>query len=234
MTDPIDPQLDGAAGASDESPLASGSNLDQIMPVVLFFVLFNVAGIIPAVLASTAWSLKAAWSRHQRGIGIGWWIPTVAIYLLVRAAITLAAEREWVDFGVSSEAVYFGIGFATKFLIGFAVAGTILVGKPVLAWAIPKVVSLPAAVLDDPRYHRVMANATWLIVVYEIGSAVWDIWLYNNSGFNVFFLARGGVNFVISFALIMVGLLYIDRGLEPIEEYPGMTELLEAQTGGRS
>jgi len=227
MTDTDDAQQRPSPSAG----LGGGSNLDQIMPVVLFFVLFNTAGIIPAVLASTAWSLKAAWSRHQRGLGIGWWIPTVAVYLLVRAAITIAAERELIDFGISSEAVFFGIGFVTKFLIGIAVAITILVGKPVLAWAIPKVVDIPQAVINDPRYAKVMANATWLIVVYEVGSAIWDIWLFNNSGFNVFFLARGGVNFVISFGLIIIGLLYIDKGLEPIEEYPGITELLEAQTG---
>ena len=46
---------------SDERPtptgLAGGSNLDQLMPVVLFFVLFNTVGIIWAVLAATAWSI---------------------------------------------------------------------------------------------------------------------------------------------------------------------------------
>ncbi len=38
---------------SDDRPtptgLAGGSNLDQLMPVVLFFVLFNLVGIIWAV-----------------------------------------------------------------------------------------------------------------------------------------------------------------------------------------
>ena len=34
---------------------SGGSNLDQLMPVALFFVLFNVWGIIPAVVAAPAW-----------------------------------------------------------------------------------------------------------------------------------------------------------------------------------
>ncbi len=218
---------------TDTSPaptgLRGGSNLDQLMPVALFFVLFNVWGIIPAVIAATAWSIKAAIGRRRRGLNIGWWLPGVTIYLLVRAAITIAVEEELVDFGISSEAVYFGIGFATKFLIGIAVAVTILVGKPFLAWAVPKVVQLPAAVVADPRYKRVMANASWIIVLYEVGSAIWDVWLFNNSGFNLFFLARSGTNFAISFVLITIGLMYIDRGLEPIEEYPGINNLLESQ-----
>ena len=39
-------------------PLAGGSNIDQFMPVLLFFVLFNTVNIIAAVLAATAWSIK--------------------------------------------------------------------------------------------------------------------------------------------------------------------------------
>ena len=204
-----------------------GSNLDQLMPVLLFFVLFNTVGIIPAVLAATAWSIKAAIGRRKRGLEIGWWLPTITTYLLARAAVTVAVERELVDFGISSEAVYFGIGFVTKFLVGIAVAVTILAGRPLLAWVIPKVVDLHQNVLDDPRYHRTMSNASWIIVAYECGSAIWDVWLFNNSGFNLFFLARSGTNFVVSFLCITLGLMYIDRSLDPIEEYPGLTNVLE-------
>ena len=125
--------------------------------------------------------------------------------------------------------MYFGIGFATKFLIGLAVAVTILAGRPFLAWAIPKAVALAPEVVTDPRYRRVMANASWIIVFYEVGSAIWDVWLYNNSGFNLFFLARSGTNFAVSFVLVTIGLMYIDRGLEPIDEYPGITDLIERQ-----
>ena len=209
--------------------LSGGSNLDQLMPVLLFFVLFNVWGIIPAVIAATGWSIKAALGRRRRGLTIGWWLPGVTIYLLIRAGITIAVEQELVDFGISSEAVYFGIGFATKFLIGISVAVTILIGRPLLAWAVPMVLRLAPAVLEDPRYRRTMANASWIIVFYEIVSAIWDVWLFNNSGFNLFFLARSGTNFVFAFISITLGLMYIDRGLEPIEEYPGIAEVLESQ-----
>ena len=80
---------------TDTSPgpkgLSGGSNLDQLMPVVLFFVLFNVFdSIIWAVLAATAWSVKAAIGRRNRGLSIGWWLPVVTGYLIVRAAITLS------------------------------------------------------------------------------------------------------------------------------------------------
>jgi len=203
------------------------ANLDQVLPLILFVVLFNLVNILAAVAVATLWSLKAAIARHRRGIGVGWWLPTVTGYLLVRAAVTVAAERAWVDFGVSSEAVYFGIGFATKILIGLAVAATILAGRPLLTWLIPQAIPLAPEVVADPRYFRATANATWLVVAFQLGSSVWDIWLFNNSGVNLFFVARSGVNFMVSFACILVGLLYLDRRLEPIDEYPGLANLLD-------
>ena len=213
--------------------LNGGSNLDQLMPVLLFFVLYNAFdSIVWAVVAATGWSIKAAIGRRRRGLTVGGWLPGVTIYLLIRAGITIAVEQDLVDFGISSEAVYFGIGFVTKFLIGVAVAVTIVIGRPLLAWTIPMVLRLTPAVLEDPRYRRTMANASWIIVFYEIVSASWDVWLFNNSGFNLFFLARSGTNFVFAFICITFALMYIDRGLEPIEEYPGIAEVLESQ--GRS
>ena len=208
--------------------LRGGSNLDQLMPVLLFFLLFNLVNIIAAVIAATAWSIKAALGRKRRGLEIGWWLPGITVYLVVRATITIAVEQEWVDFGISPEAVYFGIGFGTKFLVAIVLAMTILLGKPFLAGAIPKVVTLAPALMADIRYQRTMAHATWMIVAYEALSAVWDVWLFNNSAFNFFFLARTASNFVISFICITAGLMYIDWKLEPIESYPGITHLMES------
>ena len=77
-----------------------------------------------------------------------------------------------------------------------------------------------------------MASASWVIVFYEVVSAIWDVWLFNNSGFNLFFLARSGTNFVFAFICITGALLYVDRKLEPIESYPGLEKMLE--NAGRS
>ena len=209
-------------------PFAGGSNMDQFMPVLLFFVLFNTIGIVAAVIGATAWSIKAAIGRRRRGLDIGWWLPSITIYLIVRAAITILVEREIVDFGISSEAVYFGIGFATKFLVGVVLAVTVLAGRPFLAWAVPKVVHLADDLVADPRYRATMARATWGIVAYEVLSAIWDVWLFNNAGFNFFFLARSATNFVVSFIAITIGLMYIDKRLEPLESYPGLTHVLES------
>jgi hypothetical protein len=207
---------------------AGGNNLDQLMPVVLFFGFrFILDNLVLAVVASMLWSIKAAIGRHRRGLRIGWFLPVVALYLLARAGLTIAVEREWIAVDVSADAVYFGFGIIGKILIGVWCAITIFAGRPLVGWLVPKVVRLPAAVLAHPRYRRAMAGATWVLVAFEILTSIWDIWLYNNSGLGFFFLTRSGVNFVVSFACITGALMYIDRTLDPIPEYPGLTHVLE-------
>lgn len=211
----------------DAKQRRGGGTLDQLMPVLLFIVLYNLVNTVAAVVAATAWSVKAAYSRKARGLPIGKWLPAITAYLLVRAAVTIAAERELVDFGVSSEAVYFGIGIGTKMLIGLAAAATIVAGRPFVAWAARKVADLPESVLADPRFKSAMRNVTWLVAVYEVGSSVWDIWLFNNSGVSLFLVSRSVVNYVVSFVFIMGAMLYLERRLSPIEGFPGLMAILE-------
>jgi hypothetical protein len=230
--DPIDPigPVDAAEAVEEMAPasFSGGHNLDQLMPVVLFFGFRIVLGnLVLAVIASMLWSIKAAIGRYRRGVQIGWFLPGVAIYLLVRAGLTIAVDEGWIDVDVSADAVYFGFGIVGKILIGVWCAITVLAGRPILAWLIPKAVHLPATVIADPRYRRATAGATWVLAAYELLTSIWDIWLYNNSGLGFFFLTRSGVNFVVSFVFITGALMYMDRTLDPVPDYPGLTHVLE-------
>ena len=207
------------------------SNLDQFMPVVLFLVFYNLASTEIAVIAATAWSVKAAYSRRRRGLPIGAWLPAITGYLLVRAAVSIAVEREFVDFGVSAEAVYFGIGIGTKMLVGLAAAVTILAGRPVALWAARRFLQLPETVLRHPSFVSTMRNVTWVITVYEVGSSIWDIWLYNSAGVSLFLITRQVVNFVAAFLLIFGTLVYVDRRFSKIDGCPSLVDLVSRATG---
>lgn len=215
------------------------SQLDQLMPVVLFLVFYNldavqVAGlnnIEVAVIAATAWSIKAAYSRVRRGLPIGKWLPIITAYLVVRAAVAIAVERELVDFGISSEAVYFGIGIGTKMLVGLAAVGTIVVGRPFALWAVRFVPDLPEALRLDRRFVSTLRDVTWVIAFYELGSSVWDIWLYNNSGVSWFVTIRFVANYVVSFVLILATFVYVDRRFSKIEGCPSLVDLMSRATG---
>ena len=220
----------GEPEAVDEPPstFSGGHNLDQLMPVILFFGFRIVLGnLFLAVIASLLWSIKAAIGRHRRGLRVGWFLPGVAVYLLVRAGLTIAVDEGWIETEVSADAVYFGFGIVGKILIGIWCAVTVLAGRPILGWLIPKVVHLPETVIAHPRYRVAMSGATWVLVAFELLTSIWDIWLYNNSGLGFFFLTRSGVNFIVSFVFITGALMYMDRTLDPIPDYPGLTHVLE-------
>ena len=239
VPDVADSSGSGSAGAqSRRIAWGGGSQLDQIMPVVLFLVFYNldriqVAGlsnIEVAVIAATAWSIKAAYSRLRRGLPIGKWLPAITGYLALRAAVSIAVEREWVDFGVSSEAVYFGIGIGTKMLVGLAAVATIIVGKPFALWAVRFVPDLPEALRNDRRFVATLRNVTWVVAFYETGSSVWDIWLYNNSGVTSFVIIRLLGNYAASFVLIFATLIYVERRFSTIEGCPSLVELVSRMT----
>ncbi len=235
----------GAASPTGSAMLQSrrmawgaGSQIDQLMPVVLFLVFYNldavqVGGlnnIEVAVAAATAWSIKAAYSRVRRGLPIGKWLPVITGYLVVRAAVSIAVERELVDFGVSSEAVYFGIGIGTKMLVGLAAAATILAGRPFMLWVARRFLNLPETVQGHPDFVATMQGVTWVIAFYEIGSSVWDVWLYNNSELNSFVIIRYLGNYLASFVLIFATLLYVDRRFSKIEGCPSLVDLVSRAT----
>ena len=232
----------GFAAAQSRRVAWSGGQLDQLMPVVLFLVFYNlefaqVAGlnnIEVAVIAATAWSVKAACSRVRRGLPIGKWLPVITGYLIVRAAVSIAVERDLVDFGVSTEAVYFGIGIGTKLLVGLAAAATILVGRPFALWLVRFIPDLPEGLRDDRRFMATMRNVTWVIAFYEIGSSVWDIWLYNNSGVSSFLIIRYLGNYVVSFLLIFATLVYVDRRFSKIDDCPSLVEFISRATKRRA
>ena len=237
--DVADSSGSGSVGAqSRRIAWGGGSQLDQLMPVVLFLVFYNldqvqVAGlsnIEVAVIAATAWSIKAAYSRLRRGLPIGKWLPAITGYLVVRAAVSIAVERELVDFGVSSEAVYFGIGIGTKMLVGLAAVATIIVGKPFALWAVRFVPDLPETLRNHRRFVATLRDVTWVVAFYEIGSSVWDIWLYNNSGVTSFVIIRLLGNYLASFVLIFATLIYVERRFSTIEGCPSLVELVSRRT----
>ncbi len=215
------------------------SNLDQVMPVLLFLAFFNLDwvqvawlnNIEVAIIAATGWSVKAAYSRRRRGLPIGAWLPVITAYLLVRAAVSIAVERDLVDFGVSTEAVYFGIGIGTKMLVGVAAAVTIIIGRPFMVWLARRFLPVAEEVQRNPRFVSTMRNVTWVITLYEVGSAVWDFWLYNNAGVNLFLVTRQVVNFFVAFLLIFATLLYVDRRFSKIDGCPSLVDLVGRATG---
>ncbi|MEO5838440.1 MAG: hypothetical protein ABIQ73_02900 [Acidimicrobiales bacterium] len=192
---------------------------DSIVSVAAFILLDKFLGLPWAIAGATAWSLKAAYVKHRKGQGIGWLLPTTTIYLVIRGTIGIITD---------SRAAYFGIGIGTKAAIGLGLIGSVVVGKGLGAMYAHRVLPFP----DDVRVHRIyrstMNHLTVLAGCYEIGSAGWDIWLYNHSSKSGFILIRMLVNWVSAFVVIFGAIFYADWRLRRIPGFGGLLELAEA------
>ena len=192
---------------------------DSIVSVGAFIILDKFAGLPWAIAGATAWSLKATYVKHRKGQSIGWLLPTTTLYLIVRGTIGIVTD---------SRAVYFGIGIGTKMLIGLGLIGSVIIGRGLLATYAHRILPFP----DDVRAHRIyrstMNHLTLFAGAYEIGSSIWDIWLYNHSSKSGFVVIRLLVSYASTFVAIFGGIFYMDIRLKRIPGFGGLLELAES------
>ena len=202
--------------------LANSSMLDSIMPVFLFIGLNRLAGLPWAIAGATAWSLKAAYSRKRRGLTIGKFLPLITLGIIARGVIGILTD---------SEAVYFGIGIATKAAIGVALIGSALVGRNLIATYAPMLFGFDAATVAHSIYKRAMDRVAWVAGIAEFMSAGFDIWLFNNSSVDGYLLIRFIVNWPFTTIVLMGCIVYLSRQLDKIPGFLGMSELLDRRMG---
>lgn len=188
------------------------------MPIVAFIILNRFVGLGWAVLGATAWSVKAAVSRRHRGEGVGWYLPTLVVYLIARGVIGIVTD---------SEAVYFGIGIGTKALIGAALIGTVAVGRPFLGRVLHLAVPLDAETMAHPVYQRVVGRLTVALGAYQFLTSAWDIWLFNQTSVDGYLVIRAVVGWPVGMVVSLLGLWYFDRALRAVEGFPGLLVLLD-------
>ena len=218
--DPIEPPAVLQAAVQPRGFGASGA-IDSVGSVVAFIVGNKLGGLGLAIAFVTVWSLVAVIRRYNNGIGIGKLLPITTAYLVARGIVGLVT---------GSKAVYFGTSIATKAAIGVVLIVSALVGRPLLARFVPLVVPFPAFVLEHVRYRRTMRNLTLLAGVYEIGTAVWDVWLYNRTSTDGFVLIRLGVSWVSGFVVIFGAIVYADVSLRKIPGFHGLLAMMEELT----
>jgi hypothetical protein len=192
---------------------------DSIVSVTAFILLDKFLGLPWAIAGATAWSLKATYVKVRKGQRIGWLLPVTTVYLIIRGTIGIVTD---------SRAAYFGIGIGTKAAIGIGLIGSVLIGRGIGAMYAHRVLPFPAGVRVHRTYRSTLTQLTVLAGCYEIGSAGWDVWLYNNSSKSGFIVIRMLVSWVSSFVVIFGAIFYADWRLRRIPGFGGLLELAEA------
>jgi hypothetical protein len=210
-------------GPEETPPAQRSRTFDSVMPIVVFLVLNRFAGLGWAVLGATAWTVKVALSRRHRGEAVGWYLPILVAYLVVRGIIGIATD---------SEAVYFGIGIGTKAAIGAVLIGTVVAGRPFLGRVLHLAIPVDGATRAHPVYQRVVARLTVVLGLYQFLTSAWDVWLFNQTSVDGYLVIRAVVGWPVGMAVSLLGFWYFDRALRAVDGYPGLLNLLEAGSDG--
>lgn len=212
-----------AAPQEEELPgLQGGGVLDSVMPIILFIAVNRLVGLPWAIGAATLWSIKAAYTRKRRGLAIGKFLPIITLGIIARGIVGIITD---------SEAVYFGIGIATKAGVGVALIGSALIGRNLIGTYAPLLFGFDRATVEHPIYKRAMDRVAWVAGIAELMSAGFDVWLFNNSSVDGYLVIRFFVNWPFTTVVLMICITYLSRELDKIPGFAGMSELLDKRMG---
>jgi hypothetical protein len=207
------------AGTMNNPSFRESGAFDSFVSVAAFILLDKFLGLPWAIAGATAWSLKATFVKHRKGLRIGWLLPTTTLYLIIRGTIGIITD---------SRAAYFGIGIGTKAAIGLGLIGSVVIGKGLGTMYAHRALPFPEEVRAHRIYRSTMNQLTILAGCYEIGSAGWDVWLYNHSSKSGFILIRMLVSWISAFVVMFGAIFYADWRLRRIPGFGGLLELAEA------
>lgn len=212
----------------DDLPLAyrKGSTTEGILPILGFVVGDQLGSRLlddewGARIAIVLMTLAAGWAvvqRQRRGEAIGWWIPSIAVYLFFRGIAGL----------IWGEDVFLAIGIGLKVFLGLVALGSVVIGRPVATMLAPMVLPFSEQTQLHPRYVSTMRNLTLAYAVYQLVTVGFEIWLLDASDSGTFFLiVRTLVGTASGFVGFMVAVLYADRRLRGIPGFSGVLAMFE-------
>jgi len=203
------------SGSSSEN-LTAG--LDSLMPVVLFLVFNRFLGLAWAIGAATIWSLKVIYTRRRNRIPVGKLLPIVAGFVVARGIIGIVTD---------SEAVYFGIGIASKYAIGLGVAVLAMMGRNILYAVAGSIFNFAESVREHQIFKSTLDRLAYAYGIYYCLSASFDIWLYNNNSVEGYILIRLAVNWPVGLLVFWGSVAYLTYRLRKVPEFPGLFKMLE-------
>lgn len=214
--------------SEDELPRAyrKGNSTEGILPILGYVLgdqvgsrLFgDTSGDRIAIILMT---LAAGWAvvqRHRRGETIGWWIPSVAVYLFFRGVAGL----------IWGEDVFLAVGIGLKVALGLGALGSVIIGRSAAAQLAPLVLPFSSEVREHPRYLSTMRNLTLAYAVYQLVTVGFEIWLLGETDSGTgFLIIRTAIGSAAGFIGFIVAVFYVDRRLRAIPGFGGVMEMFE-------
>lgn len=212
----------------DELPRVyrKGSSTEGVLPILAYVAGNQVGGRLFGDtagdrIAIVLMTLAASWAvvqRQRRGESVGWWIPSVAIYLFFRGVAGL----------IWGEDVFLAVGIGLKVALGLAALGSVLIGKALATRLAPLVLPFSDEVQAHPRYRSSMRNLTLAYAIYQLVTVGFEIWLLGETESGTgFLIIRTLIGTVAGFAGFIAAVFYLDRRLRQIPDFQGVMHLFE-------
>lgn len=153
--------------------------VEGFAPILLFYVLWNLAGLVPAIVAATALSGTIVAWQVRRGRG-GALAVVAMIFLLIQAVVGLASQ---------SATVYLAQPVVLSACWGVAYFGSVVVGRPLIGVFANVWYPFPPAFRASEPYRR----------EFSLQSVVWGIYCLVRAALRLAVLLGPGIG---SFVLV--------------------------------
>lgn len=180
--------------------------VEGFAPVLLFYVIWNLVGLAPAIVAATALSGAIVWWQARQGRGGGLAVVT-AIFLLIQAVVGLASH---------SATLYLAQPIVLSACWGVAYFGSVAVGRPLVGVFANVWYPFPPEFRASEPYRR----------EFGLQSVVWGVYCLARAGLRLAALLGPGVgSFVlvslltgppVLFALVFWGIWHARRSFQAV------------------
>lgn len=180
-----------------------------VVPAVVFYSLFVLAGVWTAIVGALVWSYGAIGWRAATGRRTSGLLLLTALLLTGRTGISAAADSTWLYFlqPVISDGVV-----ATLFLF------SLISARPMVARLAGDFYPMDHELASRPRIRRLFWHLTLLWAVLGLTKAALTLWLLQSQSLEVFILAKSIstllINVLAAFVTVAVaGLVARKEGL---------------------
>lgn len=219
---PVGPATTDQHGGRNPAQRPPQSPWQLFAPIVVFLAVNRLAGLRWAVVIATICSVGTVIDRRRKGLSLGRLFPLITAALLIRGAIGAIT---------GSEAVYFGLGIAAKYVAVAALLGSVLLGKPLAGLVAPHALAVSRQTQKHPAFQAAMRDVTLLGALYYLLSASFDLWLFQRSDIEGFVVIRLLANWPLGIAMLAAAFVVANARLKTIDGLEPLPELLEKRLG---
>jgi intracellular septation protein A len=191
---------------------------DAFGPVLAFYVLWKLWGLVPGIVAATVVALVAY--RHERNQDR----PA----LVVRIALAFVLIQAVVGLWTGSAEIYLAIPVFVNAVYGLAFIGSTVIGRPLAGVFAEEMLPLPDEVKASRTHRRVFGQISLAWGAYMVSRSVLRLIVLAALGVDVFVAVGFVTGFPITMALMSWSIWYGVRSFRRSEEWGPAIAALEA------